>query len=98
MVIALIWSGRAEEALPWIDNALEHESGRMLADLCQKKCYANMLLGRYEAAVPACEKSAALSGDWPNVPLFDSRIRPTGSGRKGNLGQGATAQADHTAD
>src|SRR5215475_705085 len=63
IVIALIWSGRAEEALPWIDKALEHESGQMLAALYQRKCYVNMLLGRYEAAVPACEKSVALGGD-----------------------------------
>ena len=25
MAVALIWSGRAEESLPWIDNALEHD-------------------------------------------------------------------------
>jgi len=73
MVIALIWSGRAEEALPWIDNALEHESGRMLADLCQKKCYANMLLGRYDVAAPACEKSAAMGGDWPTY-LYSTAV------------------------
>ncbi len=29
----------------------------------QRKCYANMLLGRYEAAAPACEQSVALGGD-----------------------------------
>ena len=63
MAIALIWSGRAEESLRWIDEALEHENGQMLAELYERKCYANMLLGRYGAAVPACEKSVALGAN-----------------------------------
>jgi adenylate cyclase len=63
MAIVLLWSGRAEESLPWIDKALASEGGALFADLLQRKCSAYMLLGRYEEAVAACEKSAGLGGD-----------------------------------
>ena len=62
MSIVMIWSGRAEESLPWIDKALEYE-GRADPILYQRKCSAHTLLGRYQDAVAACEKSAALGAD-----------------------------------
>jgi tetratricopeptide (TPR) repeat protein len=63
MAIVLMWSGRAEESLPWIDKALVSEGGALFADLLQRKCGVYTLLGRYEEAVAACEKSAGLGGD-----------------------------------
>jgi adenylate cyclase len=63
MAIVLIWSGRAEESLPGIDRALVSEKGALFADLLQRKCQANTLLGRYGQAIEACEKSAGLGGD-----------------------------------
>jgi TolB-like protein/Flp pilus assembly protein TadD len=63
LAIVLLWSGRAEESLPWIDKALASEGGALFADLLQRKCGANTLLGRYEEAISACEKSAGLGGD-----------------------------------
>jgi class 3 adenylate cyclase/TolB-like protein len=63
MAIVLLWSGRAEEALPWLDQALASERGALFADLLQRKCGAYMMLGRYEEAVAACLKSAGLGGD-----------------------------------
>ena len=63
MAIVLLWSGRAEESLPWIDKALASEGGAQFADLLQRKCGAYVILGRYEEAVAPCEKSAGLGGD-----------------------------------
>ena len=64
MAIVLGWSGRAEEALPWVEKALAAEgAGSDAADLLQRKCVIYVLLARYEDAIPECEKSAALGGD-----------------------------------
>jgi tetratricopeptide (TPR) repeat protein len=60
MAAVLLWSGRAEESLPWIDKALADESVETSAYLLTRKCGANMYLGRYDEAVAACEKSAGL--------------------------------------
>jgi TolB-like protein/Flp pilus assembly protein TadD len=64
MATVLLWSGRAEESLPWIEKALAAEGGgSIVADLLQRQCAAYVLLARYQEAVPVCEKSAALGGD-----------------------------------
>ena len=63
MALVMVWSGRAEEALPWIDKALAFESGAGLGALLARKCYVHLLLGRYEEAVAECERSAGLAGD-----------------------------------
>jgi len=60
MAVVLLWSGRAEESLPWIDKALADESFGAPATLLMRKCGAYLYLGRYEDAVAACEKSAGL--------------------------------------
>ena len=70
MAMMLIWSGRAEESLPWIDKALEYEGERADPCLYQRKCSAYTLLGRYEAAAIACEKSAALGSDASTYPYL----------------------------
>jgi len=63
MANVLIWSGRAEETLPWIDKALASASSGAIADLLQRKCRVYIQLDRYEEAVALCEKSAGLGSD-----------------------------------
>jgi class 3 adenylate cyclase/TolB-like protein len=61
----LLLTGRAEEALPVLDRtiALDPRSDNVYRAL-ELKCSANLNLGRYDAAIAACERSLALEDYW----------------------------------
>ena len=63
MSIVLLWTGRTDDSLSWVDKALAGEVGSLDPDLLEKKCGAILYLGRYEEAIETCEKSAALGSD-----------------------------------
>jgi DNA-binding winged helix-turn-helix (wHTH) protein/TolB-like protein len=57
--VVLIALGRSEEALAELDQGIALDpSGRDIAFLLRQKCKAYSFLGRYEKAIPMCEKSA----------------------------------------
>ena len=61
----LISTGRAEEALPVLDQAiaLDPRSPAVPHHL-QIQCWGYLLLGRYDSAISACEKALAHEDDW----------------------------------
>jgi tetratricopeptide (TPR) repeat protein len=61
----LLLTGRAEEALSVLDRAiaLDPRSDQVYRAL-ELKCSANLNLGRYDAAIAACERSLALQDYW----------------------------------
>jgi tetratricopeptide (TPR) repeat protein len=61
----LIFTGRAEEALPVLDQAiaLDPRSPAVPHHL-QIQCFGYLLLGRYDSAISACEKALAHGDDW----------------------------------
>jgi len=57
--VVLIAMGRSEEALAELDQGIALDpNGRDIAFLLRQKCKAYSFLGRYEKAIPMCEKSA----------------------------------------
>jgi len=53
--IILVWAGRAEEALPWLEGALRFDRANSL--ISQNLCFAYFLLGRYPEAVESCDRA-----------------------------------------
>jgi len=53
----LMWAGRAEEALPWLEGALRIDRANSFAAI--KLCMAYYLLRRYAEAVDACNRGLA---------------------------------------
>jgi tetratricopeptide (TPR) repeat protein len=51
----LVWAGRAEEALPWLEGALRFDRANDLA--AARLCMAYYLLRRYSEAVDACDRA-----------------------------------------
>jgi hypothetical protein len=49
----LVWAGRAEEALPWLEGALRFDRANGVA--AARLCMAYYLLRRYAEAVDACD-------------------------------------------
>lgn len=85
-----ILSGRAEEALPLLERAmaLDPQSPAM-PNFLHFKCWANLHLGRFDEAVEACEKGAALGGAW----MLHVRAAAAYA-RKGDLARGRAALAE----
>jgi len=55
----LVWAGRAEEAVPWLEGALRFDHAHDLTS--QDLCIAYYFLGRYGEAVEAGERALARS-------------------------------------
>jgi TolB-like protein len=53
----LVWSGKAAEALPWLEGALRLDRGHVLT--AQTLCWAYYFLGRYNDAVEAGDRALA---------------------------------------
>jgi class 3 adenylate cyclase/TolB-like protein/tetratricopeptide (TPR) repeat protein len=63
--LLLIITGRPEEALPVLDRATALDpSSDSLGFFLQERCSANLNLGRYDAAIAACERSLGLDDVW----------------------------------
>jgi adenylate cyclase len=64
----LLNTGRAEEALAWIDKALALDPRSLDQSLTRKalnvRCRAHQAIGRYDDAIADCEKSVALADYW----------------------------------
>jgi tetratricopeptide (TPR) repeat protein len=60
---ALIFTGRAEEALPVIDRGVALHP-KPQGSLIFGKCAAHVSLGRFENAIGECEQLLTLSSDW----------------------------------
>ena len=61
----LIFTGRAEEALPVLDQAIALDPrAPTVPQYLQYQCWGYLLLGRYDNAISACEKALAHENDW----------------------------------
>jgi tetratricopeptide (TPR) repeat protein len=87
---ALIFSGRAEEALPVLDRAIALDpQGANLPWFISAQCAARLSLGRYDDAIAACEKRVALEDDWyPHVLLVGAYAQ------KGDMAKAAAEKAE----
>ncbi len=55
----LMWAGRAAEALPWLQSALQSDPANGFA--AARMCMAHYLLRRYTEAVGACDRALSLN-------------------------------------
>ena len=63
--LLLLLTGRAEEALPVLDRAIALDPrSPTVGYFLERECSANLNLGRYDAAIAACERSLALEDYW----------------------------------
>jgi adenylate cyclase len=63
--LMLIWTGRPEEVFVQLDKAIALDPREADdADALFIRCRAHLSLGRYDEAINACERSAALENDW----------------------------------
>ena len=86
----LIFTGRAEEALPIVDRAIAldpHSS--VLAWFTTAQCEAHLSLGHYDNAIAACEKSLAL---WDE--LYDHIFLVSAYAQKGDMARAAAEKAE----
>jgi len=61
----LLLTGRPEEALPVLDRAIALDPrSNSVGNSLQLQCSANLNLGRYDAAIAACERGLGLDDDW----------------------------------
>jgi adenylate cyclase len=63
--ILLLLTGRSQEALPLIDQAIALDPRNPdVPSYIRLKCAGYLLIGRYNEAIAACERSLALEDDW----------------------------------
>lgn len=63
--LLLLLTGRPEEALPVLDRAIALDPrSPYVGYILQLQCSANLNLGRYDAAIAACERGLGLDDDW----------------------------------
>jgi len=62
--LLLLLTGRPEEALPVLDRANALDPRDNPGTILQLQCSANLNLGRYDAAIAACERGLGLDDDW----------------------------------
>jgi Tfp pilus assembly protein PilF len=81
---------RPDEALSLAEKAVKLERGAMHeeASTIRMACMANLMLGRYSAAVPACERSAALQDWW-----VDHAWLVAGYAQQGDMTKASIAKA-----
>jgi tetratricopeptide (TPR) repeat protein len=61
--IWLVWTGRAEEAMPVLDKAMDQSTGSVAMNH-RFRCRAFLALGRFKDAVESCERSASEEEYW----------------------------------
>jgi tetratricopeptide (TPR) repeat protein len=86
----LLLTGRSQEALPLIEQAIALDPRSPdVASYLRVKCDAYLLLGKYDDAIAACEKSLALQDSWlPYVDLVAAYAQ------KGDMAKTAVAKAE----
>jgi adenylate cyclase len=87
---ALIFSGRAEEALPVLDRVIAlNPQHPALPWFIFAQCAAHLSLGHYDDAIADCEKDLALEDDWyPHVFLVGAYAQ------KGDMAKAAAEKAE----
>lgn len=66
-----IWTGRPEDAFAHLDKARASDARTAdYWDFLRIRCQANLSLGRYDEAIKACERSAALENYWGTYMLL----------------------------
>jgi tetratricopeptide (TPR) repeat protein len=86
----LILTGRAEEALPVLDQAIALDPHSSTVPLyLQFQCYAYLFLGRYDNAISACEKALVLEDNWQRHQLLVAAYA-----QKGDMAKAAAEKAE----
>jgi adenylate cyclase len=86
----LLLTGRSQEALPLIEQAIALDPRSPdVASYLRVKCDAYLLLGNYDEAIAACEKSLALQDSW--IPRMDL---VAAYAQKGDMAKTAEAKAE----
>jgi tetratricopeptide (TPR) repeat protein len=57
--IILVWAGRIEEALPWLEGSLRFDRANNV--IFQNLCFAYFFLSRYPEAVESCDRALSRS-------------------------------------
>jgi len=86
----LLLTGRAEQALPLIEQAIALDPGSPdVASYFRVKCDAYLLLGSFDEAIATCEKSLALQDSWlPHLDLVAAYAQ------KGDMAKAAMAKTE----
>jgi tetratricopeptide (TPR) repeat protein len=83
-------TGRPEEALPLLEQAIALDPRSPgVAGFLQYQCRAYLVLGRYDDAILACEKSLALEDYWPRFMYLVAAYA-----QKGDLAKVAVAKTE----